>query len=334
MRLFAFAVMSLAAWMSAAGPPQGANCAPPGGSAAAAAASVGVQFASVSGSAGVRAVDDTGATVELPAPAQRIVSLAPHATELLFAAGAGARIVGVMSGSDYPAAAAALPVVGTSSALDLERILLLRPDLIVTWPYTTPAQVELLRSHGIPVFTTNPRTMAGIALDLERLGALAGTADLAHAAATRFRERLTALQQRARGRAPVRVFYEVSDTPLYTIGGGHLITQALDACGAQNVFAALSIPAPEVSVEAVLAARPDAIIAGTGGARRPRWLDDWRRWPDLPAARAGRLYTVDANLLHRAGPRFAEGVAQLCDIVEQARGIAVNANGGRTPAGL
>ena len=118
----------------------------------------------------------------------------------------------------------------------------------------------------------------------------------------------------------MRVFYQVSGTPLYTIGGGHLISQALETCGARNVFSALSIAAPEVSVEAVLAAQPDAIIAGTGNATRPRWLDDWRRWPGLAAARADRLYAVDANLLHRAGPRFAEGVSALCDVVAQARG--------------
>jgi iron complex transport system substrate-binding protein len=282
----------------------------------------------------VRVVDDTGTTVSLSAPAQRVVSLAPHATELLFVAGAGARIVGVMAGSDFPEAARALPVVGTSSALDLERILMLRPDLIVTWPYTTPAQVELLQARGIPVFVTNPRTMSGIADDLERLGTLAGTADVARAAAARFRERLSMLTARTAGKATVRVFYEVSDKPLYTIGGEHLITQALRACGAENVFASLSLPAPEVSVEAVLAARPDAIVAGTGGALRPRWLDDWRRWPDLPAAQSGRLYAVDANLLHRAGPRFADGVAQLCEAVDRARGASAAASPRRVAGGL
>ena len=275
-------------------------------------------FASAS-SAVVSAVDDSSHTVTLDAPALRIVSLAPHATELLFAAGAGAHVVGAMSGSDYPPAARSIPVVGTATSLDLERIVALRPELIVTWPYTTPAQVDVLKAQGIAVFTTNPRTITDIATDIERLGVLSGTSDIARPVAQRLRTTLDALARRAAGRRAVRVFYQVSSAPLYTIGGDHLITQALALCGAQNVFASLSLPAPEVDIEAVLAAHPDAVIAGTAGAVMPPWLDSWKRWPDLPAVRNGHLYVVDANLLHRGGPRFVDGVAQLCDVVDQAR---------------
>ena len=274
---------------------------------------------SASLAAEVTVTDDTGATVTLPAPARRIVSLTPHATELLFAAGAGDRIVGVMSDSDFPDAATRLPIVGNVNALDLERILALHPDLIVTWPYTTPAQVGLLHAQGIAVFTTDPRTIDGIARDLERLGTLAGSVDAARRAARIFHDRLTASTQRASGKRLVRVFYEVSDVPLYTVGGAHLITQALSLCGAQNVFASLALPAPEVGVEAVLAARPDAIVAGTAGAVVPVWLNVWQRWPELPAIRNHKLFVVDANLLHRSGPRFVDGVEQLCDVIERAR---------------
>ena len=269
--------------------------------------------------ADVRATDDSGAAITLASPAQRIVSLAPHATELLFAAGAGARIAGVMSGSDFPPAAAELPVVGTANALDLERILALRPDLIVTWPYTTPTQVDVLRGQGIPVFTTNPRTIDGIARDIERLGALAGSASHAQEAAERFRTRLAQLAAHAAGKIVVRVFYQVSDVPLYTVGGDHLITRALELCDAQNIFASLTLPAPEISIEAVLAARPDALVAGTAAAVTPAWLAQWKRWREMAAVRGNRLFVVDANLLHRPGPRFVDGVQQLCDVVDRAR---------------
>jgi iron complex transport system substrate-binding protein len=269
--------------------------------------------------AGVSVTDDEGATVTLAAPAQRIVSLAPHATELLFAAGAGDRVVGVLATSDWPPEAAAKRRVGDAHALDLERIVALAPDLVVTWPYSAPEQVAALRARGVPVFITNPTTIAGIAADLERLGALAGTWPAATARAVEFRARLLRLSARDADARKLRVFYEIWNAPLYTIGGRHLISEAIRVCGGENVFASLALPAPGVSVEAVLDARPDVIVAGADRAVRPAWLDDWKRWTTLPAVATGNLYTVDANLLHRAGPRFLDGVEELCAVLDQAR---------------
>jgi iron complex transport system substrate-binding protein len=267
----------------------------------------------------VHAQDDTGATIELAAPARRIVSLAPHTTELLFAAGAGNAVVGVVAGSDHPDAARRLPVIGDVQTLDLERIVALAPDLVVTWPYTTPAQVAKLKARGIPVFTTDPSTIEGIAANVEALGRLAGSADTAEAAASGLRARVAALRAGARGQPSLPVFYEIWHAPLFTVGRTHLITQAIAACGGQNVFAGLALPAPQVSVEAVLAAKPDAIVAGSDRGERPEWLDAWRRWPQLPAVRYGNLDVVDANLLHRPGPRFVDGMAALCATLAQAR---------------
>jgi len=271
------------------------------------------------GLAAVQAVDDAGTTVTLAAPALRIVSLAPHATELLYAAGAGERVVGVLATSDWPPEVAGKPRVGDSRALDLERIVALAPDLVVTWPFAAPAQVGPLVARGVPVFIANPATIDGIAVDLERLGTLAGTLPTATARAAELRARLARLQARYAGARTVRVFYEIWNAPLYTIGGDHLISQALRLCGGENVFAALTLPAPGVSIEAVLAAKPEAIIAGADGAVRPAWLDHWKRWPALPAVARGNLYTVDANLLHRAGPRFVDGVEALCATLAEAR---------------
>jgi len=263
--------------------------------------------------------DDTGSTIKLPAPAQRIVSLAPHATELLFAVGAGSRIVGTLDTSDWPVAAKAIPRVGDSRSIDLERILTLSPDLIVTWPWTAPAQVEVLRARGIPVFTTMPATIDGIAANLERMGVLVGDPAAGWRESKAFRDRLTQLRARNAEARKVRVFYEIWDAPLYTIGGRHLITQAIEVCGGENIFAALTLPAPAVDVEAVLAAKPEAIIAGAERGARPGWLDGWRRWKELPAVAKDRLYAVDADLLHRPGPRFLDGVDALCAAIAAAR---------------
>lgn len=267
-------------------------------------------------------LDGSGETVTLSSPALRIVSLAPSATELLFAAGAGERVVAVTEPADFPPEAARRPRVGDARALDLERIVASSPDLAVAWPYVAPAQIARLRALGIPVYRTDPHTPEAIALDIEQLGVLAGTATAANGAAARFRSRLAALRQREEGARPIPVFYEIWNQPLYTIGGAHLISAAIRLCGGQNIFADLALPAPSVSVEAVLAARPAAIIAGTDGAVRPAWLDAWRRWPDLPAVARDNLFVVDANLLHRAGPRFVDGAEALCAVIDRARARA------------
>jgi len=267
----------------------------------------------------VRVVDDAGTTVTLPRPAQRIVSLAPHATEMLFAAGAGGALVGAVARSDWPPAARAVPRVGDAAALDLERIASLAPDLVIAWPYTAPPQLAALRAQRVPVFVSDPKSIAGIAGDIEKLGTLAGTQGVAHAEAATIRERLASLTARHRDARRLRVFYEVWNEPLYTIGGKHLISEAIGVCGGENVFAALTIPAPSVTIEAVVAAAPDVIVGGDDEGKRPAWLDDWRRWPAIPAVRNGNLYGAAGDLLHRPGPRFVEGVAALCADFETAR---------------
>jgi iron complex transport system substrate-binding protein len=278
-----------------------------------------LSIAAIDAHGGVAAVDANGTKIELAAPATRVVSLAPHATELLFAAGAGDGVVAVLAPADWPPGAAQLPRVGDASAVNLEGILALKPDLIVTWPYLAPAQLERLRAMGVPVYLSNPSTPLAIAGEIEQLGMLTGHAEAAARAATEYRARLDAARQRAAGAARVRVFYEIWSHPLYTVGGGHLITAAIEMCGGENIFAALTLPAPQVSVEAVLAAAPDAIVAGADDAVRPPWLDDWTAWRDLPAVARGNLFVVDANLLHRSGPRFVEGVEQVCRVLAAAR---------------
>lgn len=265
------------------------------------------------------AVDAGGTRIELSAPAKRVISLAPHATELLFAAGAGDRVVGVLAPADFPPEVARLPRVGDANAVNLEGILALKPDLIVTWPYLAPAQIERLRAMGVPVYLSNPGTPMAIADEIEKLGVLTGQSDTAARAASRFRARLAAARDRAAGARTIRVFYEIWNPPLYTIGGGHLISAAIEICGGANVFASISLPAPQVSVEAVLAAAPEAIVAGTDDAVRPAWLDEWRAWREMPAVARGNLFVVDANLLHRPGPRFVEGVEQICGVLAAAR---------------
>lgn len=290
-------------------------------------------LAAVLAEAGVRAVDDGGRSIALAAPAQRIVSLAPHATELLFALGAGGRVVGASAASDWPVAARSVPRVGDAQAIDLERIVALDPDLVVTWPYTAPEAVDRLRRRGIPVFVLDAKSIDALPSQFARLGQLVGAAPRAGAGLAAERAaQLDALRARHRDAVPVTVFYQIWNAPLYTVGGTHLISQAIALCGGRNVFAAETLPAPAVGVEAVLAAAPQAIIAGTDGGKRPAWLDDWRRWPTIPAVAAGELHAVDADLLHRPGPRFIDGVAALCATIDGVRTRAAQASAVAVPA--
>ena len=274
----------------------------------------------------VGVVDDAGHTVTLAAPAQRVVSLAPHATELIYAAGGGARLVGTVGYSDYPAAAKGVPRVGDSHALDLERIAALKPDLIVVWQSgNADLQIARLRALHIPLFVSDPTRLDDIATSLTRLGALFGTLPTAQAAARAFRGEIAQLRGRYANRAPVSVFFEIWDRPLMTLNGKQMVSDVIRLCGGRNVFAALKPLAPTVSTEAVLAANPDAIIATTsqdaGGPNRPLpALESWRAWPMLNAVKHGNLFALDGDLITRPAPRLAQGAAQLCADLDEARG--------------
>lgn len=253
-------------------------------------------------------VDDYGNTVGLPAPASRIVSLAPHLTELVYAAGGGLRMVGAVEYSDYPPQAKELPRVGSDAHINLESVLALRPDLIVAWPNAGSVRaIDRLAELGLPVFRSEPRALEDIATTLERLGRLSGTTAEAARAARAFRARQADLEKRYSGRATLRVFYQVWDRPLVTVNGDHVISKVIALCGGENVFAALPLIAPEVDVEAVLRANPDVVLTSRAGAGRPRWLTK------------GRFYVVPADLIQRHTPRLLDGAEHICRVLDEAR---------------
>lgn len=264
--------------------------------------------------------DDGGNTVVLPHAATRIISLAPHVTELLFAAGAGAKVVGVVAYSDFPAEAQALPQVGSYNNVDMERVAALRPDLVVGWSSgNRDTHLEKLRALGIPVYLSEPHTLEDVARSLEALGTLAATEAVAQRAAHDFRTRLAALADAYRERPKVRMFYQVWNQPLMTINDTHLISDVIRLCAGENVFGSLDQIAPRISEEAVLAANPEAIIASGMGEARPDWLDGWRRWPTLEAVRHAHLFFVPPDLLQRHTPRILEGATQLCAHLDTVR---------------
>jgi len=271
----------------------------------------------------IEVIDDAGKTVALAQPAQRIVSLAPHITEMLFSAGAGDRIVGTVAFSDYPEVAMRIPKIGSSQHLDFERITALRPDLIVGWKSGNPlAALEHLEKLGFTLFLSEPRILGDIADNIEKLARLTATEAAARKNIHPFREGLRKLAAQYSGAAPVTVFYEIWNRPMMTLNGEHIVSSVIDLCGGRNVFANLSNLAPRVGTEAVLQRNPQAIIASGSGSERPAWLDDWKQWPSLRAVENNHLFFIPPDIIQRHSLRILQGAEMLCDQLQQVRRAA------------
>jgi iron complex transport system substrate-binding protein len=276
-------------------------------------------FAACIARADVQATDDAGTQIVLPQPARRIVSLAPHLTEQLFAIGAGGRIVAATDFADYPAAARDIPRVARAHNVDLERVAAARPDLIVVWGSGfPPATIAALRRLGVPVYVDEPSSLDGIAESMLRLGRLTAAAGAVEAAAN-FRASIEQLRSRYASRPEIAVFYQVWPQPLMTLGGRHVLSEGLRACGARNVFESLTPIAPQVSVEAVLAADPQVIVTAEPGGIDRGALDMWKRFAGQRAVAGGHLVTIDADRINRHTPRLAGELAVLCERIDAVR---------------
>ena len=283
-------------------------------------AAIVLALAATEAAAAPSVIDDAGLAVALSRPAQRIVALAPHITEQLFAIGAGERIVGTTEYADHPDAARRIPRVARAHSVDLEAVAAARPDLIVVWGSGFPhAVVDALRRLRVPVYVNEPGALDSIATSLERLGTLTGNGAAGAAEAQRFRQRIDALRGRYTQRAPVRVFYQVWPQPLMTLSGRHVVSEAIQLCGGRNVFESLAPIAPQVSAEAVIAADPQLIAGAEPDAKPSGALDDWRRFTGISAVRLNQFATLDANKINRHAPRMAEEIGVLCERIDAAR---------------
>lgn len=268
----------------------------------------------------VSVTDDQGNDVVLQKPAKRIISLAPHITESLFAAGAGDKIIGAVSYSDYPEAAKKIPRVGGYPTADIEKIISLKPDLIIAWPSgNNLKQVEKLRAFGINIYMSEPRYPEDIAKTIQRFGVLAGSSNIANKSRDDFMQHYKLLKNRFSKKQKVRVFYQIWNKPLMTINGQHLISNIIELCGGTNVFHDLQTITPKISVEAVIATNAEVIVAGGMGKKRPEWVTEWKQWKQLPAVKNEQIHFVNPDILQRVGPRILQGADELCEILEQVR---------------
>ncbi|MDT3679888.1 MAG: cobalamin-binding protein [Burkholderiaceae bacterium] len=260
--------------------------------------------------------DDAGRTIRLSRAPQRIVSLAPHATELLFAVGAGARVVAVDRNSDEPPAARALPKLSSFPQPDVEALLALRPDLVVAWgPGVSPAQLERLESLGIPVFVSQPHTLDDVASTLRRFALLAPDPSIGKALADAFAARLASIRSRYSRLRPVRVFVQIWSSPLITVSDEGPIGDAVRSCGGVNVFGDVNVAAPQPDAEAVLARRPDLIVATDPSPSPRRWIGYGLLSPQGPA----HFVAFDASTFERPGPRSIDALDSLCAEIDAVR---------------
>jgi iron complex transport system substrate-binding protein len=270
--------------------------------------------------AGISIIDDRGVRVVLPATARRIVALAPSITELVFAAGAGAKLIGAPRFSDFPAAAKALPQIGDASRIDLERVLSLKPDLVLAWKTGNhAADFERLEKLGFAVFVAEPGTLAAIPRLLRAMGLLAGSAPAAELAASGFERGIAALRARYGARSRVRVFYEIWHQPLMTVSGRHMISDVIELCGGSNVFSAAPTLTPIVSLESVIAARPEVVLGGSSATTRDEFVAPWTRDAGYAGLRNVRAMYVDPDYIQRQTPRILQGAQMVCEQLETVR---------------
>ena len=263
-------------------------------------------------------VDDSDIELRLDRPVVRVISLSPHLTELMYAVGAADRLVATVRGSDFPAEAAEVAQIGDAAGLDFERIVHLRPDVVLAWGSgNRPVDIARLRSLGLRVVVMEPQRLEDISRHLRLLGDLTGRVGQAQAVAQEFEQRVDALRARYAGRSPVRVMFEIWHRPLFTVNANHIISKVLALCAAQNIFADLPRLAGEVSVEQVLLLDPDVIVVGSEA--EDAGIRNWTEYSYLKAVRGGNVFTVSADLITRQTPRIVDAAERMCAGVDKAR---------------
>jgi iron complex transport system substrate-binding protein len=269
--------------------------------------------------ADIHVEDDLGREIILSKPAQRVISLAPHLTEVVYAVGGGGRMVATVAWSDFPEEAKLLPIIGSNNKINYEALLAYKPDLVLVWRSGNGENIiQRLSSLGLNVFVNEPRKLENIPDTLHKISRLLGNELEAEKTIRQFRATLEALRNKYQQARKVSVYYQIWQSPLISFGGKHLVSDVLRICGAVNILSEAMPLVPRIGVESVLAADPEVIIVGQYTDVEAAF-DLWRQWPQLRAVTNSHLYKVDPYLLHRHTPRILQGAGQLCSAIDQAR---------------
>ncbi len=258
--------------------------------------------------------------LKLQVPVQTIVTLSPHLAELVFAAGAGDKLIATVDHSDYPEKAKQVPALGAYNKWDVEQVLALNPDIVLAWQTANGEQpIKKLRQLGLKVYVSEPRAVEDVASTIRHIGLMTGNPQIAEQKADKYLQGMRRLEQQFAHRKPVDVFYQVWSNPLITINDQQLISRLIQLCGGRNSFGTLPVLAPTVSIESLIQANPDIIVGAAKAAEHGQWLQNWQQWPSIKAVKNSRLYFINPDLLNRQTTRMLDGATRLCTMIEQAR---------------
>ncbi|MFK7730877.1 MAG: cobalamin-binding protein [Pseudomonadales bacterium] len=268
----------------------------------------------------IEVTDFLGRNLQLQAPAERVIALAPHIVENVYSAGAGDKLVGVVSYSNFPKEAQSIPIVGGYKSYSVETIIALKPDLILMWASGNGDKaLQQLSALGFTVYVDELSSLDDIAKFVQHIGQMTGTEDTANESVNEYVQELTSLRDEHSQSAAVSVFYQVWNEPLQTINGKHIINDVIGLCGGKNIFSDAAVLAPKISLESVIVADPQVIVASGMDEARPEWLDDWRKWPQLQAVKREHVYFIPPDLLQRHTFRLLQGAQQLCSQLTEVR---------------
>lgn len=260
--------------------------------------------------------DGLNHTIQLKKPAKRIVSLAPNVTEILFSIGAGNQIIGAVQGSDYPLEARKIHRIGTYTAINVEKLMAMHPDLIIAWGDTYSRQLTTLRKLGVPIYTPNPQQLEDIPLIMKNLGCLCGVNGKAIREADDFSYKLDKMRKQYANQKPLTVFFQTNPYSSYTIHKNSWINQVIAVCGGRNIFAQTKLPYDRISLESIVIANPEVIISEAPGQA---WKKRWQTEEDISAVKNNLLFTIDPNLIEQASPRILKGTEKICKYLQSAR---------------
>ncbi|PCH59157.1 MAG: cobalamin-binding protein [SAR86 cluster bacterium] len=280
-----------------------------------------MQIGSVANAQVIEVIDDRGNSIRLEQAAQRVIALAPHIVEVVYAVGKGDTLVGAVSYSDFPEAAKSIPRVGSYKDFSIESVLRLQPDIILAWDTGNGAdKINQLVNLGLTVYWSEPRTLEDVSKSIADIGILLGSTSSADLAAS-FDATLTQLREQYSHKNRVSVFYQVWNSPLQTLNGEHLISDVMSLCGGHNIFYDTAALAPIVNIESLLMSDPQVIIASGMAQERPEWLDEWLEWPQLKSVVHQQLYFIPPDIIQRHSPRILQGASMMCDQIDRARQV-------------